>query len=239
MLSAKNEKFRVNWISPMNKILHFARIKFSGRFLKLRNPQNPGKLVLLRYKVSVKMSERFDDFFGISESWRAFDESRFNVSFSISDFEILLNLKYLFLFLLFIATMLGWILYCSDDLVIGSSIWLIFPDLSYFGILRGCLHEISFWAKWNIFISVSAQSLVTVYMYIPKSNSLRVLFNCSHFGRNEISFRVIKYHVKWNHMKGNIYTCIVKNDWLLLNGPFILDDPETKFISFCPQCKVM
>lgn len=80
----------------MNKILHFARIKFSGRFLKLRNPQNPGKLVLLKHKVSVKMPESFDNFFGISESWRAFDESRFNVFFSISDSEKKLNLKYLF-----------------------------------------------------------------------------------------------------------------------------------------------
>ena len=123
MLSAKNEKFRVNWISRMNKILHFARIKFSGRFLKLQNPQNPGKLVLLRYKVSVKMSERFDDFFGISESWRAFDESRFNVSFSISDFEILLNFKYLFVCLLFIATMLWWSCYWILDMIDIS--WLV------------------------------------------------------------------------------------------------------------------
>ena len=60
------------------------------------------------YKVSVKMSE-FDliTFVRISESWHAFDESRFNISFSISAFEILLNLKYLYVLLLFIATILG------------------------------------------------------------------------------------------------------------------------------------
>ena len=66
-------------------------------------------LLNLEYKASVKMSEiDFIAFVGISESWHAFDESRFNISFSISDFEILLNLKYLFVLLLFLATILGW-----------------------------------------------------------------------------------------------------------------------------------
>ena len=32
-----------------------------------------------------------------------------------------------------------------------------------------------------------------------------------------------KQNPKWNHMEGNIYTNVNKNDWLLLNGPFILD----------------
>ena len=31
--------------------------------------------------------------------------------------------------------------------------------------------------------------------YKPKWNSLRVLFHCGHFDKNEISFRLIKYHV--------------------------------------------
>ena len=76
-------------------------------------------------------------FVGISESWHAFNESRFNISFSISAFEILLNLKYLYVLLLFIATILGWFLYCSIYLAIGSSIRSIFADLSwYFGIFR-------------------------------------------------------------------------------------------------------
>ena len=46
-------------------------------------------------------------FVGISESGHAFNESRFNISFSISDFEILLNLKYFFVLLLFIVTRQG------------------------------------------------------------------------------------------------------------------------------------
>ena len=76
-------------------------------------------------------------FVRISESCHAFDESRFNISFSISVFEILLNLKYLFIILLFIATILGWFLYCSIDLAMGSSIWSIFTDFSwYFEIFR-------------------------------------------------------------------------------------------------------
>ena len=39
--------------------------------------------------------------------------------------------------LLFIATILGWFLYCSIDLAIGSSIWPIFTDLSWY-----------FWGIW-------------------------------------------------------------------------------------------
>ena len=70
------------------------------------------KDLLISDKASAKMSE-FDliTFVGISESWHAFDESRFNISFSISAFEILLNLKYLFVLLPFVATILGWFLY--------------------------------------------------------------------------------------------------------------------------------
>ena len=90
------------------------------------------------YKASVKMSELdLMTFVGISESWHAFDESRFNISFSVSVFEILLNLKYVFVLLLFTATILRSFLYCSIDLAIGSSIWKIFTDLSwYFAIFR-------------------------------------------------------------------------------------------------------
>ena len=44
------------------------------------------------YKASVKMSELdLITFVGISKSWHAFDESRFNISFSIFAFEILLE----------------------------------------------------------------------------------------------------------------------------------------------------
>ena len=90
----------------------------------------------LEHKASVKRSELdLITFVGISESWHDFDVSRFKIFFSISAFEILWNLKYLFAVLLFIATILGWFLYCSIDLAAGSSIWSIFTDLSlYFGI---------------------------------------------------------------------------------------------------------
>ena len=53
-------------------------------------------------------------FVGVSISWHVLDESRFNISFSVSGFEILLNLNYLFVLSFFI----------------GSSIWLIFTDWS-------------------------------------------------------------------------------------------------------------
>ena len=60
---------------------------------------------------------------------------------------------------------------------------------------RGCLLEISFRLKWNIFISVSCDFLQLFIWYNPKWNSLPVLYHCGHFDRNEISFRVIKHHV--------------------------------------------
>ena len=59
-------------------------------------------------------------FVGISESLHAFDESRFNISFSVFCFGIQLNLKYLFVLLLFTASILGCFLHCSIDLIIGS-----------------------------------------------------------------------------------------------------------------------
>ena len=47
-------------------------------------------------------------------------------------------------------------------------------------LFRGCLHEISFRAKWNIFISVSGV-LKLFTCYNPKWNSLPVSFHCRHF----------------------------------------------------------
>ena len=90
------------------------------------------------YNASIQMSELdVITYVGLSESWYAFHESRFNISFSISAFEILLNLKYLFVVSLFIATILGWFLYRSIDLATGSSRWSIFTDLwGCFGIFR-------------------------------------------------------------------------------------------------------
>ena len=88
---------------------------------------------------------------------------------------------------------------------------------------------------------VSDQFLKIVYMYNPKWNSLRVLFYCGHFDRNEnfISGDKIlcKHYPKWNHMKGNICTCVNKNEWLLLNGPFISDQPRNKIRFISPVMK--
>ena len=41
--------------------------------------------------------------------------------------------------------------------------------------LRGCLYAISCRVKWNIFNSMSGQSLVTVHMKFPEKNSLSCL----------------------------------------------------------------
>ena len=76
-------------------------------------------------------------FVGILEYWHVFDKSRFNTSFSISGFEVMLSLNYLFMLLILLAMILGWFLCCSIDLAIGSSLWPISTDLSwYFGISR-------------------------------------------------------------------------------------------------------
>ena len=81
---------------------------------------------------------------------------------------------------------------------------------------RGCLLEISFRLKWNIFISVSCDFLQLFIWYNPKWNSLPVLYHCRHFDRNEISFRVIKHHVNTTRneiiSKENLH--MRKQDWL-------------------------
>ena len=104
--------------------------------------------------------------------------------------------------------------------------------------LRKCLREISFREKWNIFISVSGQSLVTVYMIQPEVKlivdviSLRSFWQKWNFmSGNKIS---CKNYPKWNHMKGTICTCVNKNDWLLFRAT-----PKTIFVSFRPQWKVI
>ena len=61
-------------------------------------------------------------------------------------------------------------------------------------------------ANRTAFSLVLGPSLITVYIRFPKWNSLRVLFHCSHFDRNEISFRMI-YTPKWNPLRGNICAC--------------------------------
>ena len=123
-----------------------------------------------------------------------------------------------------------------------SNILILFvDDLSLLKLLdmkfRGCLHEISFRAKWNIFISVSGQFLVTVYMIQPEIKLIADVISLRSFWQkwNLISGDKIscKHYPKWNHMKGNICTCVNKNDWLLFSGPFISGHPrnEIRFIS--------
>ena len=52
--------------------------------------------------------------------------------------------------------------------------------------------------------------------------------------RNKISCKI---YPKWNHMKGNICTCIKKIDWILLNRPFISDHPRNKIHFISPAIK--
>ena len=66
---------------------------------------------------------------------------------------------------------------------------------------------------------------------IPKRNSSQVLF---HFFSGD---KICKYYPKWNHMKGNICTCVNKTDWTLLNGPFISDQPQNKIHFISPAMK--
>ena len=115
----------------------FERLPFLWTGVTFANFIDDGKtpasknLLNSEYKASVKISELgLIAFVGMSEFWHAFDESRFNISLSISAFEILFNLKHVFVLLLFIATALEWFLYCSIDLAIGSSLWSILTDLS-------------------------------------------------------------------------------------------------------------
>ena len=94
-----------------------------------------------------------------------------------------------------------------------------------------------FRAKWNIFNSMSGHFLVAVYMIQPEVKlvagviSLRSFWQKWNFVLGDKASW--KHYPKWNHMKGNICTCVNKNDWLLLKGPFILGHPrnEIRFIS--------
>ena len=132
-----------------------------------------------------------------------------------------------------------YLFYCSN--LVGNSCFLISKSHEYHMWLRGCLHEILFRAKWNIFISVSGQFLITVYMIQPEMKLVAGVISLRSFWQkwNFISGDKIscKHYPKWNHMKGNICTCVSKNDWLLLNGTFISGYPDK--ISFRPQWKVM
>ena len=93
------------------------------------NSPTSNDLLNTLYKTSANMSAFiFIIFVGISESWDALETSRFKISF------LHLTLVYTgrktaySFFFLFIATTLGWFLYCSIIRKIGSSMWSIFTD---------------------------------------------------------------------------------------------------------------
>ena len=102
------------------------------------------------------------------------------------------------------------------------------------------MHEILFWAKWNIFISVSGQFLITVYMLLF-TNSLRVLFHCS-LDSTELSYRVMKCHVNtWksfnrNHLHMRLYhqERMIGFYWM---SRFSRTTPRTKFHFISPTMK--
>ena len=108
-----------------------------------------------------------------------------------------------------------------------------------------CLHEISFRMKWNIFISVSSQFLITVYMIKPEMKliagviSLRSFWQKWNFSSGDkIS---CKHYSKWNHMEGNNCTCVyfikTKMTGLYWMGCFSRTIPETKFHFISPVVK--
>ena len=89
--------------------------------------------------------------------------------------------------------------------------------------LRGCLHEIWSWDKWNIFKSVSAQSPITVYMKYSEMNLIGV-----------ISLR--SFWQKWNFILG--HKCYI-NTTLKWNHPKEIVCACECFISFRPQWKLV
>ena len=107
--------------------------------------------------------------------------------------------------------------------------------------LRGCLHEISFRVKWNILISVSGQFLITVYIIQPEMKLAMSVISLRSFWQkwNFVSGKKIscKHYLKWYKMKRNICTCVNKNDWFLLNGPFILGHSRNEIHFISPALK--
>ena len=112
--------------------------------------------------------------------------------------------------------------------------------ISHKHLLRGCLHEISFLAKWNTFNSVSSQSLVIVYMkYLETKLTARVISLRSFW--QKLNFILgDKCHqntiLKLSHLEGNIcaYEFFIKIK--------IVDQQikiKSKSILFCPQWKLM
>ena len=63
-------------------------------------------------------------------------------------------------------------------------------------IISGSLNENSFWAKKNIFISVSGQFLVTVYMKQPKNQTHETLDETLYMKLNAVILTEMKFHFR-------------------------------------------
>ena len=108
---------------------------------------------------------------------------------------------------------------------------------------KGCLHEISFRAKWYIFISVSGQFLITVYIMQPQMKLIACIISLRSFWPK--SFWVIKYHVNitknkiiWKETSAHVLISS-KQSWLHFTEwtVFLGKPPKRNFISFHPQWK--
>ena len=127
--------------------------------------------------------------------------------------------------------------------------------LFFNAINRASLNEDSFRAKWNIFISVSGQFLITVYIKQPKHQTHEIPLGETLYMKliaGVISLRLFwqkwnfipgdkiscKHYLKWNHIEGNICTCVNKNDWLLSNGLFIPDQLWNEIHFILPAMKI-
>ena len=61
--------------------------------------------------------------------------------------------------------------------------------------LRGCLQEISFRVKWNIFILVSGQFFITAYMIQAKMKLNSGVISLQSFWKKRTSFPVTRHHL--------------------------------------------
>ena len=111
--------------------------------------------------------------------------------------------------------------------------------------LGGCLNEIWFREKWDIFILVSGQFLRTVYMIQPKMKLIAgvvPLRSCWQKWKFIFGDKISSIHYpKWNHMKGNIFAYVyfikAKMIGFFWIGRFSRATPETKFHFISPAMK--
>ena len=87
---------------------------------------------------------------------------------------------------------------------------------------KGCLQEISFRVKWNVFSSVYGQSLIATYLKYPEMKLI-----AGYFDRNENSM------FKWNPPK-RIYTCK-----FFIKSKTVHQKIKNSFVSYLPQWNLM